>query len=164
MAWKSSVLVVANVTATSDELLGALLERTSRAAASFRLLIPVSDASPPALEAAEATLATALGRMRDAGLEVTGKVGDSDPVLAVQAEFDPRRYDEIVVSTLPSGASKWLQIDLPHRIERATAAPVSHVVSQPPVQIATVTAVATHEPQGVLTPLRVLSWGGGHRR
>ena len=44
-------------------------------------------------------------------------------------EWDPRRYDEIVVSTLPQMVSKWLHAGLPERIERITGARVTHVVS-----------------------------------
>ena len=40
MAWEFHVLVVANVTATSDELLAALRERAGRGACRFTLLMP----------------------------------------------------------------------------------------------------------------------------
>jgi len=33
------------------------------------------------------------------------------------------------VSTLPGGISKWLKLDLPHRVERATGLPVTHVTA-----------------------------------
>jgi hypothetical protein len=36
-------------------------------------------------------------------------------------------FDEIVVSTLPRHVSKWLKLDLPHRVGRATGKPVTHV-------------------------------------
>jgi hypothetical protein len=39
------------------------------------------------------------------------------------------QYDEVVVCTLPTGASKWLQVDLPHRVAKITDAPVMHVVA-----------------------------------
>ena len=41
------------------------------------------------------------------------------------------KYDEIVVSTLPTGASKWLQIDLPRSVQRITGVQVEHVVAAP---------------------------------
>ena len=67
-------------------------------------------------------------RLRAEGLEViAGKVGDPDPVAAVQDEVNFESYDEIVVSTLPGSISKWLKLDLPHRVERATGIPVTHV-------------------------------------
>jgi hypothetical protein len=39
------------------------------------------------------------------------------------------RVDEIVISTLPETRSGWLRADLIERIQRATAAPVEHVVA-----------------------------------
>jgi hypothetical protein len=161
MTWKASVLVIANVTAASDDLLDSLLKRAARGHTSFTLLVPASDASPRAQEAAAVTLARALERMRDAGLQADGRVGDPDPMIAAQETFDPRLHDEIVVSTLPSGASKWLQIDLPHRIGRLTGAPVTHVVARPPVVLPSGVAPPERARQGVLSPLRSLSWGAG---
>jgi len=71
--------------------------------------------------------------MRDAGLDnVDGHVGDPDPIVAVMEIWDPLKFDEIIVSTLPTGSSRWMGIDLPHRLEKLTAVPVRHVVSKPP--------------------------------
>ena len=36
-------------------------------------------------------------------------------------------FDELVISTLPQRASKWLKLDLPSKAERATGLPVTHV-------------------------------------
>jgi hypothetical protein len=57
-------------------------------------------------------------------------VGDPDPIAAVQDEVNFASYDEIVVSTLPGGISKWLKLDLPHRVERTTGLPTTHVLAQ----------------------------------
>ena len=46
--------------------------------------------------------------------------------------WDPMEFDEIVVSTLPTGSSRWLGLDLPRRLEKLTSVPVRHVVSKPP--------------------------------
>jgi hypothetical protein len=69
----------------------------------------------------------ALADLRDTGLEVRCRVGDADPVTALRDEWDPERYDEVIVSTLPGRVSRWLQIDLPRRAGRITGAPVTHV-------------------------------------
>jgi hypothetical protein len=77
---------------------------------------------------AEAHVRAAVERLRDEGLEVDdGKVGDPDPVAAVEDAVNFREFDEIIVSTLPRHISKWLKLDLPHRVERATGKPVTHV-------------------------------------
>jgi hypothetical protein len=38
-------------------------------------------------------------------------------------------FDEIVVSTLPGGISRWLKLDFPSRVARATELPVRHVIA-----------------------------------
>ena len=136
MDWKANVLVVANRTADSGELLDALCARAGRGPAEFTLVLPRNGADPVT---AGNKLQSALERMRDAGLAIEGKIGDSDPLVAVQETWDPSRYDEVIVSTLPTNSSRWLQIDLPHRVAKVTNATVTHVVatlaaSTPPVR------------------------------
>ena len=133
----AKVLVVANRTAESVELLEALKERAAAGDAVFTLLVPstphgvawAADMHSGSDEA-EQHMNTAVERLRSAGLEVTeGKVGDPDPIAAVQDEVNFTDYDEVVVSTLPGGISKWLKLDLPHRVERVTGKPTTHVIA-----------------------------------
>jgi len=154
MTWKRSFLVVANVTATSDELIGAL---KARAPASFTLVIPATP-SGGGREAAVAKLGQALEQLRTAGLQAEGCVGNADPILAVTDVWDPKKYDEIVVSTLPMRFSKWLRAGLPERIGKLTDAPVSHVVAQPPRPAHEVAPPPAHPDNG-MGPLSVLAWG-----
>ncbi len=161
MAWKTSVLVIANQTAPSDELLDHLRERAAGGPTRFHLVVPATPyhpGVPSGRNEARRNLDRALARLRDAGLEETGEVGDSDPVTAVQEAWDPRLYDEVVVSTLPTGASRWLRIDAPRRVERVTGAPVDHVVAAQKRKYQTVRP-PEHDRHGLLTPLAALSWG-----
>lgn len=105
----------------------------------------------------------AVARFRDAGLEAEGVVGAVDPFVAVIDAWDPRRHDEIVVSTLPIGVSRWLHAGLPQRIERVTGAVVTHVVSQPQRAVIEPHPAPVHERRGVLSPLSVLGWGPTRR-
>lgn len=132
MSWEFSVLVVANVTADSPELIEALTERAARGRCRFTLLTPAPVVGSAGSEAAAARLEVGLTQMKAAGLQVSGAVGDHDPIAAVRDVWDPRHFDEIVVATLPTGSSKWLQIDLPHRVAKLTDVPVKHVVAHPP--------------------------------
>ena len=157
MSWKRSVLVVANVTATSPELLDELIARSRREPASFTLIVPATPFGG-GREVAGETLAAALDQLRQAGLDAHGEVGAPDPVVAVTDAWDPKRYDEIIVSTLPIRVSKWLHTGLPERIAKLTGATISHVVAQPPRP-----EVATGPPPEhgdlALGPLSVLRWG-----
>ena len=110
MPWTTSVLVVANVTATSDELLEALSTRAADGPTRFHLLVPAPGGERAG---ARVTLDAALAKLHEAGLSAGGSLGDADPIAAVYDAWDPREYDEIVVSTLPTDASRWLALDLP---------------------------------------------------
>jgi hypothetical protein len=148
MAWEFHVMVVANVTATSDELLTALKERAARGACRFTLVMPRSVGD------ARERLDGALEAMRDAGLgKVEGRTGDPDPVVAAMDVWDPMEFDEIVVSTLPTGMSRWLGLDLPHRLEKLTGVDVRHVVAEPSRQDVRWERPPEHDDYGVLSPL-----------
>jgi hypothetical protein len=147
MAWEFNVLVVANVTATSDDLIAALRERSERGACRFTLVMPRNGTG------AGSQLEQALEAWRAAGLEnVSGRTGDTDPIVATMETWDPMEFDEIVVSTLPTGSSRWLGLDLPRRLEKLTSVPVRHVVSQPPAELRW-ERPPERESYGVLSPL-----------
>jgi hypothetical protein len=156
MTWKRSFLVVANVTATSPELIESL---KGRAPASFTLIIPATPFGG-GREAAMAQLEEALGQLRAAGLEADGSVGNADPILAVTDVWDPKKHDEIIVSTLPMRFSKWLHAGLPERIGKLTDAPVTHVVSEPPKPEPEVAPPPAARTESAMGPLGVLAWGG----
>jgi len=47
----------------------------------------------------------------------------------VQEELDAEKFDEVIVSTLPTDESRWMELELPDRIAKLTGAPVIHIVS-----------------------------------
>ncbi|HEX2396823.1 MAG TPA: hypothetical protein VHI73_01655 [Solirubrobacteraceae bacterium] len=163
VAFKYHVLVVANRTADSPELLEALKARAESDDVSFTLLVPARTVGPQGREEAKETMAAAVERLRQAGLEVEGVAGQADPIDAVFEIWDPKRFDEVIVSTLPGAASKWLEVDLPHRVARHTGVTVRHVLAQERRRREP-EPVPTRESPGVLAPLNVLTWGGGRDR
>ena len=129
MAWQTNVLVVANRTAGSEELIDALRRRAERGPVSCTLLMP---AGPGDRGEAYERLEDALIRMHRAGIAVEGRLGiDSNPIFCIGEVWDPAHYDEIIISTLPTGLSHWLNVDLPQRVAKLTDAPVEHIVSEP---------------------------------
>jgi hypothetical protein len=132
----AKVLVVANRTAESPELLEALRRRADDGSCEFTLLVPstphglawAADMSAGGDEA-EGHRRAFVDELREEGLDVReAKVGDPDPLAAIQDECNFAEYDELIVSTLPLKVSKWLRIDLPHKAGHATGLPVTHVV------------------------------------
>jgi hypothetical protein len=124
--YRTKLLVVANQTVDSDELYDALRERAERGPLAVTLLAPQDQQAGLGHR-----VNAALERLHAAGIEAEAMLGDVDPACAVIEVWDPRRWDEVLVSTLPTGTSRWLRVDLPHRIARAVDAPVSHIESRP---------------------------------
>ena len=80
------------------------------------------------MPAAQQHVDNAVAKFREAGLDVQGRLGDPDPVAAVQDAHNSGSFDEVIVSTLPTHLSKWLHVDLPRKAAHATGLPVTHVV------------------------------------
>jgi hypothetical protein len=109
------VLVVANRTAATPDLLDAVKRYAREQPTTFALLIP----DAPKSEATDWTLELALPLLqRAAGGPVMGLTGTSgDPFDAIQKVLPEDRYDRVIISTLPRRVSKWLRRDLPRRVE-----------------------------------------------
>jgi hypothetical protein len=119
------VLVVANRTAATPALQDAVRERAAKGPCEFTLLVPntahglhkVVDPEDQSQSEAEATLELALPLLEDAaGSPVDGMIGVPEPLAAVQDAVNLHGFDEIIISTLPTRVSKWLHLDLPHKV------------------------------------------------
>jgi hypothetical protein len=134
----TSVLVVAHQTAATPALLEAVRERARSGPSSFHLLVPRrrrggdkgGNPQEIGVEEAREVLRDALPRLREAaGTEVTGDIGDTEPLMAIQEALYSDHYDEIIVSTLPLGVSRWVKHDLVSKA-RAFGLPVHHVLGK----------------------------------
>jgi hypothetical protein len=121
------VLVVAHKTAATPSLLEAVRERAARGPCTFTLLVPptahglhrVTDPEDhQADEDAKAMIELALPLLEEAaGGPVRGKIGsDSAPLTSIEDAVNAEGYDEIIISTLPARVSRWLRLDLPHKL------------------------------------------------
>jgi hypothetical protein len=122
------VLVVANRTAATPDLLDAVKRYAREQPTTFALLIP----DAPKSEHTDWTLELALPLLeRAAGGPVEGLTGTSgDPFDAVRTLLsEGSSYDRVIVSTLPRHVSKWLRRDLPKRVE-ALGVPVDVVTPE----------------------------------
>ena len=127
MAYRTHLLVVGNRTIDSPELLAALSQRAEEGPIRVTLVAAAPWEEHDDARARAQRAAAALG---ERGIEAEVVVGDGDPVVAVQEAWDPRRHDEVVVSTWDPSVSKWLRIGLAQRVERLTGCRVRHVISQ----------------------------------
>lgn len=129
------VLVLANRTADSTELRQQILARHGQGPIAVTMLAPaIWEVQDPhgGTESAWRRLRAAQKHLQASGIEVSCMIGDPDPMTAFEREWQRGHYDEIIVSTLPRYLSKWLHIDLPHRIRHAAAGVrVTHVIASP---------------------------------
>ena len=132
------IMLVANQTLGGQHLLDVLQERAKAGDVQVHVVVPASTDPRSASsseeleqEQAQERLASALKRFADAGVTADGEIGDSRPIEAIGDVLRREEFDEIILSTLPPRASKWLRMDLPHRVERAFPGRVTHVVADP---------------------------------
>jgi hypothetical protein len=131
-----SYLVVGNQTLDSPELESAIRERIARGPATFHLVVPATPAGhgltwdeEEARALAAKRLSAALGRLHESGADVSGEIGSRDPVEAAEDAVRGREVDEIILSTLPPGISRWLGQDVPSRLKGAVTVPVTVVTA-----------------------------------
>jgi GABA permease len=152
-------LVVANQTLGGDQLMAEVRRRAAAGPSSFYVIVPSTrlnnggrladvggaarGAVPPgpsstlaaedehrATLIAQSRLNQALTQLRSEGLEVEGDIGDPEPLTAMEDALAGQRFDEIIISTLPSGISHWLRMDLPQRAERKFKLPVTTITTR----------------------------------
>jgi nucleotide-binding universal stress UspA family protein len=127
-------LVVANRTLGGEHLLDVVRQCMQNDDCSFHIVVPASHPKDAWTEgqveaAAHERLADALARFRELGAQVDGEVGDGSPVRAIGDVLLREQIDEIILSTLPPGPSRWLRQDVIHRVERNYDVPVTHIVA-----------------------------------
>ena len=150
-------LVVANQTLGGPELIDVIRDRMARGPAEFWVLAPATPATqlitdfgalggsfpldptvlPTAAEVREegvavarSNLETELGRLRELGATADGAVGDANPMAAIEKAVAAQQFDEIILSTLPTGVSRWLALDLPHRVRRKFDVPLTVITAR----------------------------------
>jgi hypothetical protein len=129
----ANVLVVANQTVVSQELLDRIRRRAGQGSASFLIVSPQSDGEEHA--DAERRLRRALSELLGEGIDAHGQVVHPDPYTAARHAVNDERVDEIIVSTFPGEKSGWLRRDLVDRLRKDTKLPVDHVISPVPVEV-----------------------------
>ena len=132
-----SYLIVANQTLTSESLREAITARLADEPVRTYVVVPMSPGTgrlswdeQEARTVAKARLDDMLERLREMGAEADGEVGDRDPVMAVRDAIRRREVDEVIVSTLPRGLSRWLGEDVPSRLRDSVRVPVTVVTQE----------------------------------
>ncbi len=130
------ILVVANETVGGEALREQIRRQTEGYRAEVLVVTPALN-SPirhftsdvdGAREQARQRLEQSLGRLRDAGIEARGEVGDGDPLQAIEDALRTFGADEVIVSTHPEGRSHWLERGVVTSARERFEVPITHVV------------------------------------
>jgi hypothetical protein len=124
-------LVAANLTASSPQLVQRLQQLASEGSRRFIAVVPQSSVEGHAVAEARERLRSLLDSLKDDGIVAAGMIGDPDPYTAIMNAVQYFHISEIVISTLPSGQSKWMADKLVDRVKAATNKPVEHIESSP---------------------------------
>ena len=128
--------MIANETVGGETLRNTIRERSAGFRAHVLVVTPalnsplkhwVSD-EDEARQAAQERLARSLARLREAGINARGEIGDGEPLQAIEDALRTFGADEIIISTHPEGRSHWLERGVVSGARERFAAPITHVV------------------------------------
>lgn len=144
------ILVVANETATGEELHHTVRSFAADPAARVHVVAPALNSrvrhwfsdTDGARAAAERRLATCVAQLAALDLEVDGHVGDEDPMQAIADALVSFPATELVIATHPEARSNWLAHQLVERALATFGLPVVHVVVEVPDRAAARVAAA----------------------
>src|SRR5262249_60134118 len=130
------ILVIANETVGGETLRNTIRERSAGYRAQVLVVTPalnsplkhwVSD-EDEARAAAQDRLDRSLARLREAGIDARGEIGDGDPLQAIEDALPTFGADEIIISTHPEGRSNWLERGVGSGSRGRFVVPITHVV------------------------------------
>jgi hypothetical protein len=130
------ILVIANETVGGETLRNTIRDRSAGYPTQVLVVTPalnsplkhwVSD-EDEARNAAQERLDRSLARLREAGIEARGEIGDGEPLQAIEDALRTFGADEIIISTHPEGRSNWLERGVVSGARERFATPITHVV------------------------------------
>jgi hypothetical protein len=133
------LLVVATEAVAGPELRDQVAQRLRERSATVHIVSPAVTETglkhamgdiDEAVEEASGRLDESLRQLGDLDAEVTGRVGDSDPLLAIEDALQTFSPDEILIVTHPDEDSRWLEADVFDRARHKFEPPITHVVAE----------------------------------
>src|SRR3954463_5307014 len=122
-------LVLANQTVAGGRLVERLAQLAEEGPRRFIVVVPQDSGDGTAVSSARERLGQLLSSLADDGVCAAGMMGAPDPYTAARNALDYFHISEIVVSTLPSNRSQWVEKGLIDKLERESGKRVIHVES-----------------------------------
>jgi rubrerythrin len=135
------ILVLANESCRGSGLCGEVSYLAGRVPSEVLIVAPAittsrlhylaSDLDEETAQAAE-RLETLRAELERSGVSATGRVGDANPIIAIEDALREFPADEIVIVTHPRSRSTWLERDVVHQArERFSPRLITHVIVDP---------------------------------
>jgi len=137
------ILVLANQTVDSHELIDELRRMGADQESSFLVVVPASpvdtgaaathgprDVTEATEAAARARLDAMMSTLHGENLDAQGELGDDRPLRALENAVTRFGPDHIVIATLPPEFSMWHRFDVVDRARAQFTAPITHVVAK----------------------------------
>jgi hypothetical protein len=130
------ILVVANETVGGETLRDTIRERSEGYREQVLVVSPalntplkhwISD-EDGARNEAQQRLNRSLARLREAGVDARGEIGDGEPLQAIEDALRTFGADEIIISTHPEGRSNWLEKGVVSGARERFVVPITHVI------------------------------------
>ncbi|HEU5066329.1 MAG TPA: hypothetical protein VFT86_10740 [Gaiellaceae bacterium] len=130
------ILVIANETVGGERLRQEIRSRSEGHDEQVFVVCPAlnsplrhwaSDEDGARLQAQD-RLNASLARLREAGVDAKGEIGDAEPLQAMEDALRLFGADEIIISTHPEGRSHWLEKGIVEGARERFAVPITHVV------------------------------------
>jgi nucleotide-binding universal stress UspA family protein len=130
------ILVIANETVGGQTLREEIRKRSEGVREHVLVVCPALNSplrhwmsdEDPARAKAQQRLERSLARLREAGVDARGEVGDSDPLQAIEDALHTFGADELIISTHPEGRSNWLERGVVSGARDRFDLPITHVV------------------------------------
>jgi hypothetical protein len=131
------ILVVANETVGGEMLRQMILSKAEGVDEQVLVVVPALNSplrhwasdDDGARAAAAERLERSLARLREAGEDGCGAVGDGEPLQAMEDALRTFGADEIVISTHPEGKSHWLERGVVEKARARFTVPITHVMT-----------------------------------
>jgi hypothetical protein len=130
------ILVIANETVAGEALAKVIRERAAQYRENVLVICPALNTplrhwasdEDGARADAQKRLQRSLQRLREAGVNAAGQVGDAEPLQAIEDAMRTFGPDELIISTHPEGRSHWLEKGVVSSARDRFAIPITHVV------------------------------------
>jgi hypothetical protein len=156
------LLVVATEAVAGAELRNQVAERLRDRGAAVHVMAPAVTQTgfehamgdvDAARQEASRRLDESLQQLGGIDAEITGSVGDPDPVIAIEDALQVFPADEILIVTHPDEESRWLEKDVFDRARHKFEPPITHVVAERDRSGEEHVADVERAPRGVEGPL-----------